>query len=51
VPANTKSVARMQIDPQCRQLGVVPHLTIEVNSMSAIVEIAREQTGALPHPA
>ena len=47
---NTEPVARMQIDRHCRQLGVAPRIAIEVNSMSAIVEVAREQTGLFPVP-
>jgi LysR family transcriptional regulator, cyn operon transcriptional activator len=54
----------VQIDRHCRQLGAAPPIAIEVNSISAIVEIvrrgrlatvlpaaiAREQTGLFPVP-
>jgi LysR family cyn operon transcriptional activator len=61
---NTEFATRMQIDRHCRKLGVAPHIAIEVNSVSAIVEIvrrgrlatmlpaaiAREQMGLFPVP-
>ena len=40
----------MQIDRHCRQPGVAPCVAIDVNSMSAIVEIARELTGLFSVP-
>lgn len=61
---NTEFATRIQIDRHWRQLGAAPRIAIEVNSISAIVEIvrrgrlatvlpaaiAREQTGLFPVP-
>jgi LysR family cyn operon transcriptional activator len=61
---NREFVTRMQIDRHFRDLGVASRIAIEVNSISAIVEIvrrgrlatvlpaatAREQTGLFPVP-
>ena len=61
---STQFATRMQIDRHCRQLGAAPRIAIEVNSISAIVEIVRrgrlatvlpaaivrEQTGLFPVP-
>jgi LysR family transcriptional regulator, cyn operon transcriptional activator len=61
---NPEFVTRVQIDRHCRQLGAAPRIAIEVNSISAIVEIvrrgrlstvlpaaiAREQTGLFVVP-
>lgn len=61
---NTEFATRIQIDRHWRQVGAAPRIAIEVNSISAIVEIvrrgrlatvlpaaiAREQTGLFPVP-
>ena len=61
---NTEFATRIQIDRHCRKLGATPRIAIEVNSISAIIEIvrrgrlatmlpaaiAREQTGLFPVP-
>jgi LysR family cyn operon transcriptional activator len=48
---NTEFATRMQIDRHCRKLGVAPRIAIEVNSVSAIVEIVRRGRLATVLPA
>lgn len=48
---NSEFATRLQIDRHCRRLGAAPRIAIEVNSISAIVEIVRRGRLATVLPA